>query len=208
VTARRVAVWFAGLVFVVWLGRAIAYGLSDAPLAARLANDGGGTSPVAVAAVSLTAAAVVAAAALWLVATGVRERSRLELESWEQDRPAIRPAQLVARIACLSAASAVSFTSFESWLHWREGLGFHAYHCLFGPVHQDALPILAALSIVVAAAITAADALLAAARRAVARRLLRRPGPVRRPVAARPPLGTPHGIRERRRRSRGPPLTA
>ena len=31
----------------------------------------------------------------------------------------------------------------ESTIHWREGLGWHGLHCLLGPVHRDAIPILA-----------------------------------------------------------------
>jgi hypothetical protein len=208
VRLRRPAVWLACLVLVVWLGRTIAYALSDAPLATRLANDGGGASPAAVAAVSLGLAVGAAAVGLWLVATGLRERSRLELEAWSSTGAGIRPVRLLVRMAALTASSAVTFTGFESWLHWRQGLGFHAYHCLLGPVHQDALPILAALSIVVAAAVTAVEALLASGRRAVARRLLQRPPRAGRPVPAPRPDAAPRGIRLAGHRTRGPPLAA
>jgi hypothetical protein len=208
VTIRRFGVWLAALALVVWLGRAIAYGLSDAPLAQRLAGDGGGTTPATVAAVSLVLSAGLSAVGLWLVATGVRERARLDLERWDTSRSPLRLAVLGRRMAMLSVASAVCFTSFESWLHWREGLGFHAYHCLFGPVHQDALPILVGLSVLVAALITAADAVLAFARRTVARKLLARRRHGRRPWTAMPHI-TPRPIRMAGgRHVRGPPLPA
>jgi hypothetical protein len=210
VTLRRWWLWAACLLLVVGLSRQIAYGLSDAPLAERLSAQGGGTNLVAVAAISLGLAALATAIGLWLVATGLRERSRLELDGWVGGGRSINVLGLALRTLLLSAASVVAFTSLESWLHYRAGLGFHAYHCLFGPVHENALPILIALSLVVSAAIAAADAILSAARRLVAH-LVRG----RRTVLAGTlrSLSAPFSLPRTRprgggRRTRGPPLPA
>jgi hypothetical protein len=56
-------------------------------------------------------------------------------------------------------------------VHWRAGLGFHGLSCLFGPVHRNALPLLAALSLL-AAALAEAAAHLYAWMKATARALL------------------------------------
>ena len=39
-----------------------------------------------------------------------------------------------------------AFAYLESTIHWREGLGWHGLHCLTGPVHRNAIPILGALA--------------------------------------------------------------
>ena len=62
---------------------------------------------------------------------------------------------------------------FESYLHWRAGIGFHGLSCLVGPVHRNAIPLLAALALAAAALAEAAEHLLAWAR-AVVRELRRR----------------------------------
>jgi hypothetical protein len=56
----------------------------------------------------------------------------------------------------------------ESYLHWRAGLGWHGLHCLIGPVHRDAIPVVAGLSLFATAAHAAFEHLLAWARRLVA----------------------------------------
>ncbi len=202
--------WAACLLLVVGISRQIAYGLSDAPLAERLSAQGGGSNVAAVAATSLGLAALASMVGLWLVATGLRERSRLELDGWAGEGRSISLPGLALRTLLLSVASATVFTSLESWLHYRAGLGFHAYHCLFGPVHENALPILIALSLVVAAAIAAVDAVLSATRRLVARLVGGRLA-----VPSRSCRLTPSPCREPRtrvraggRRTRGPPLPA
>jgi hypothetical protein len=210
VTPRRWWLWAACLLLVVGLSRQIAYGLSDAPLAEKLSAQGGGTNLTAVAAISLGLAALVSAVGLWLVATGLRERSRLELDGWIGEGRSISVLGLVLRTLLLSVASVVAFTSLESWLHYRAGLGFHAYHCLFGPVHQNALPILIALSLVVSAAIAAADAILSAARRLVAHLVRGRHPVLARTFRSLPvPFSQPRTpLRGGGRRTRGPPLPA
>jgi len=45
------------------------------------------------------------------------------------------------------AFSSFAFAIVDSTIHWREGLGWQGLHCLVGPVHRDAIPILAALSL-------------------------------------------------------------
>lgn len=207
-TVRRFALWSAALVVIVGLSRQIAYALTDTPLAERLSSQGGGTSPVVVAVVGLGIAFVASAIGLWLVATGLRERSALELERWESPPRPIRLGPLVRRTLLLSVASSTLFTSVESWVHYQAGLGFHAYHCLFGPVHQDALPILVALSVVVSALVAAVEAVAAAARRLVAR-LVRTnpPGRARRVHHRLPSSHAPHSrAGAGGKLSRGPPL--
>ena len=68
----------------------------------------------------------------------------------------------------------------ESYLHWRAGLGWHGLHCLLGPVHRDAIPVLGALSLLAVAAHGAIEHLLAWARRLVALLAARLPAPARR----------------------------
>jgi hypothetical protein len=55
----------------------------------------------------------------------------------------------------------VVFTTVESLIHYEDGLGFHGWHCIAGPVHQNAAPIMIALSLMAAAVVTAVDAVLA-----------------------------------------------
>ena len=43
-----------------------------------------------------------------------------------------------------------AFAMFESYLHWRAGIGFHGLSCLVGPVHRNAIPLLAALALAAA----------------------------------------------------------
>ena len=72
---------------------------------------------------------------------------------------------------------------------WRAGLGWHGLHCLVGPVHRDAIPLLAALSLVAVALFAAVEHLLGWMRRTLARLAPEphpsRPRPLLSPVAAR-----------------------
>jgi len=178
---RRILMWaLVGLV-VVSLGRWIAYALAAGTLAQKLSSQGAGARPAVVAAISLGAALAATATGLWLVAAGLRERSRLELDGWAASSRPFSARRLLARSAALSAATIVVFTTVESVIHYEDGLGFHGWHCIAGPVHQNAAPIMIALSLIAAAVVTAVDAVLAAARRVVARlvlasRALPRPG--------------------------------
>jgi len=109
----------------------------------------------------------------------------------------------------LFVASSLVFDAIESYLHWRAGLGFHGLHCLIGPVHRDALPLLAATSLVAAAAVAAASHLVR-----WMRRTLRSLGRRRVPFFARPVFIPPQAAfvvaRPARElpRTRGPPSVA
>ncbi len=200
-------VWAAAAVLVIAVSRQIAYALAGAAVAQRLAGDGGGTDPVWIAAAALFAAALAAAVGTWLVAIGVRERCRLELERWAAPAP-LRPVRIAVRAAALGLATNAGFAVVESCIHYREGLGWMGLRCIEGPIHADAAPILIGLSLVAAAVITAAEHVLAALRRAVAvlvlsRRGVPRTAESRRPAPARTPgLGRRlHGANL----TRGPP---
>ena len=54
---------------------------------------------------------------------------------------------VAAQAAFLFAASSLTFVVLETVIHWHAGLGWHGVHCLTGPVHRDAIPLLAALSL-------------------------------------------------------------
>src|SRR5439155_24782885 len=91
------------------------------------------------------------------------------------------------RAGGLWVATALAFTAVESYIHWRAGLGFHGFGCLFGPVHVNAVPVSGALALIAAAAVGAAEHLLRWARRVVARALGARPRPARARLALLPP---------------------
>ena len=102
----------------------------------------------------------------------------------------------------------------ESTIHWREGLGWHGLTCLLGPVHRDAIPILAALSLVAVAVHGAVEHLLDWARRLFAQlgvAIVRPAGRAPRPLR---PVSTSRGralLAERRARparSRSPSLAS
>lgn len=159
----------AGLLLLVVLGgRALAYALSPSPLAVELSQRAGGPTLPVVTAISLTLALTVSAAALWLAALGVRERLLLEPRPVLAP-PRLRPARLLIRAVVLSGASMLAFAMLESYIHWRAGLGWHGLHCLTGPVHRDAIPILGALSLVAAAVAGAVEHVLAWMRRTLVR---------------------------------------
>jgi len=202
--------WALVGVFVVSLGRWIAYALAAGTLAQKLSSQGAGARPAVVAAISLGLALAATATGLWLVAAGLRERSHLELDGWAASSRPFSARRLLARSAALSAVTIVVFTTVESLIHYEDGLGFHGWHCIAGPVHQNAAPIMIALSLMAAAVVTAVDAVLAAARRVVARLVLAARA-LPRPVAAWfAPRPAP--LRSRSRHAiaptRGPPLPA
>jgi hypothetical protein len=169
---RRILMWTLVGLFVVSLGRWIAYALAAGTLAQKLSSQGAGARPAMVAAISLGLALAATGTSLWLVAAGLRERSRLELDGWATASRPFSAGGLLTRAAALSAVTIVVFTTVESLIHYEDGLGFHGWHCIAGPVHQNAAPIMIALSLMAAAVVTAVDAVLAAARRVVAQLLL------------------------------------
>jgi hypothetical protein len=147
----RVALWLLAFALVVLGGRSLAYALAPHPqlVGSRLEEAVGGPSLVVVAVAALAGALATAVALVWIASLGVRERHAL---AGGPPPAPIRLRRVVAAFAGLWVSSCLAFAALESYLHWRAGLGFHGIHCLVGPVHRDAIPILAALSLVAAAA--------------------------------------------------------
>jgi len=178
--------WLPLAALVVLAARALAYAL--APHATVVGNEleqqAGGPGLVVTAAAALTGAVIVASAVLWIAALAVRERHLLS----GGEAPVLRPLRVLGVALGLFAVTSLAFASLESYLHWRAGLGFHGLHCLLGPVHRDALPLLGALSLLAAAAEAAALHLLRWMRRTI-RALRARPrarlGPSPRPLPPR-----------------------
>ena len=202
----RALTWTAACALVVLGARALAYQLAPRPTVVGLSLEEavGGPRLVVIAVVSLVGALALAASVAWLAAVAVRER-HLVAGGPLPDR--VRPLRILPSALLLFAASSLAFDALESYLHWHAGLGFHGLHCLVGPVHRDALPLLAALSIVAAAFVAAATHLVRWMRRTL--RAL-----VRRRVVSLPDLALGPVSLERveprhaseRLRTRGPPV--
>jgi hypothetical protein len=160
--------WLPVAALVVLAARALAYALAPKPTLAsvELERQIGGPSLVVTALVALGGATLVATATCWIAALAVRERHLLS--GGAGAAPALRPTRVVGAALGLFVAASLAFAALESYLHWRAGLGFHGLHCLVGPMHRDALPILGALSLVAAAAEAAARHLLRWMRRTFA----------------------------------------
>jgi hypothetical protein len=165
----RAAIWGALAASVVLAARAIVYALAPWQTLAvrRLEHQAGGPHLATVLIVSVAAAAVLAAAMLWLAVVAVRERLALEPRTLVAP-PRLPVLRLALRAALFFAVTSVAFALFESYLHWRAGLGWHGLQCLVGPVHRDAVPVLGALSLLAVAGHAAVEHLLAWARRLVA----------------------------------------
>ena len=184
---RRALAWVAVSALVVLGARSIAYALSPSPLAAELSHRAGGPGLPAIALVSVSLALVVSATVVWLAALGVRERRLLET------RPVIADSRLrlglvPARAVALWLVTMPAFALLESYIHWRQGLGWHGLHCLTGPVHRDAIPVLGAFSLVAAALATALEHVFAWMRRTLAS-LAGRPRGAGLVLVAQPPSG-------------------
>ena len=161
----RLSIWALVAVSVVLATRVIVYALApQSELLAALAHNRLGPDVAVPLVVSTLAAAAIASAVLWLAALAVRERLLLEGRRVVAP-PRLRPAVLGVRVATLFFATSFGFAMLESTIHWREGLGWHGLSCLLGPVHRDAIPILAGLSLVAAAVHGAVEHLLEWARR-------------------------------------------
>lgn len=167
---------------VVLAARALAYALAphSTVVGNELERQAGGPSLVVTAVAALAGAAVVASAVLWIAALAVRERHLLAGGSGEA--PALRSLRVLSAAFGLFLVTSLAFASLESYLHWRAGLGFHGLHCVVGPIHRDALPLLGALSLLAAAAEAAARHLLRWMRRTI-QALRRRPRARLRPSA-------------------------
>lgn len=172
----RAVLWALLVGVVVLASRAVVYALapSQGLLLEELARRQGGPQLAAALTAGVLVAALSAAAVLWIAAVAVRERLALEGRDLV-DTPRLSVRRLAFRAPLFFAAASLSFALVESTIHWRAGLGWHGLHCLFGPVHRDAIPILAAFSLLTVAVHGAIELLLAWARRLVAQLAARVP---------------------------------
>jgi hypothetical protein len=199
----RLLLWPAAVVLLVLCARVLVYALAPSPLARVLERSAGGPGLVTVALVSLGLAATGSILVVWLASVGVRERARLRPE---RVAPVIRLRRVSFRAVALYVAGSFAFAMFESYLHWRAGLGFHGLSCLVGPVHRNAIPLLAALSLL-AAALAEAGGHVLAWMRAVARELRRRRlAPLLLPLRLAVPAASLARTVAMRPRPRAPPL--
>jgi hypothetical protein len=157
----RLLVWVGAGALVVLTARSLAYAIEPTPAARLLEQRAGGPSLPVLALVALSLGASLAVAICWLAALGVRERALLE----RRVGPRFSAARTIASAFALALVTSVVGGLFEAYVHWRSGLGWHGFDCLFGPVHRDLLPLEGALSGVAAATIAAAEHVLAWMRR-------------------------------------------
>ena len=205
----KLARFVGAVALIVLVARQLGYALAPRPTLAsvELQQAVGGPGLIVTTLVLAAVSLAVACAVLWLASIGVRERHLLSGTSG--GAPRLRLGLVAADALVLAAASCLAFAALESYLHWRAGLGLHGLHCLVGPMHRDAIPILCALAVAAAALRGALRHALAWMRRTVA--LLRRrarvlPRPLRVcPVGAQLALRSflVYGIRVR-----GPPRAA
>jgi hypothetical protein len=155
----RVLIWSTACGLVVLASRSLAYALAPRPqlVGMRLERAVGGPDLVVISTGALVTAFAVAAALVWIAKLSVRER---HLVAGGPDPQPLRLGRTLAGAFGLFVVSSSSFTLLESYLHWRAGLGWHGIHCLVGPVHRDAIPLLAAFSLVASAAIAGATHLV------------------------------------------------
>lgn len=181
----RASVWVGLGALVVLATRSLCYALAPGPEARLLEQKAAGPALPIVAGGALVTALALTAAIVWLASMAVRERHLVSGEIGPLPRLDLVRTSLSA--LALFAGTALAFAALESYIHLRAGLGFHGLACLVGPVHRNALPLLAALSLVAAALQAAACHVIAWARRTVqllARRAPSLPRP--RALPARP----------------------
>lgn len=152
---RRIGLWASIGLLVVLVARGLVYALVPQPtlLSLQLGQSAGGPRLVILTLVVLGLCTGVAAAVVWLAAAAVQEQHALAGVSYP--RPRLRLGSLLRQTFLLWTATSLAFALVESYNHWRAGLGFHGLTCLLGPVHRDALPVLAGLSLLAAAVVTA-----------------------------------------------------
>jgi hypothetical protein len=168
--ARTLGLWGGVAAAVVLAGRWLSYALAPAsPLTRELSGQTGGPRLIVIAIAAPLLALAGAAGLLLLAAAAVRERQRLRPDASRLAAPPLRAWPVLARAAALWLASSLVFALLESAIHYHQGLGFHGLHCLLGPVHRDALPILGALSLVAAACVAALGHIVRWMRRTAAR---------------------------------------
>lgn len=164
---KRAIAWPVAVALVVLGSRTIAYAISPSPLAAELSHQAGGPALPVITVVAIVLALAFSAAVVWLAALGVHERRLLETRPVVAE-PRLRLGLLAARALALWLVAMPAFAYLESTIHWREGLGWHGLHCLTGPVHRNAIPILGALSLATAALAAALEHVFAWMRRTLA----------------------------------------
>jgi hypothetical protein len=157
---RRLALWAPLAALVVLASRVLVYALVPQPtlVSLKLQQSAGGPRLVVVAVVVLGLGAAAAAAFVGLAVIAVKERHALAGVSYPSPRLSL--GRLLVQAVLLWLTTSVVFALVESTIHWRAGLGFHGLDCLLGPVHRDAIPILAALSLAAAAAVAGAAHIL------------------------------------------------
>ena len=205
----RLGIWALVAVAVVLATRTLVYALApQSLLLAELAHNRAVGPHLTLPLLAITGAAtVIGTGALAVAVASVRVR--LELEGRRLvSPPRLRPGLLAARAVALFFTASFAFAMLESTIHWSEGLGWHGLRCLVGPVHRDAIPILAALSLLAVAVHGAVEHLLVWARRLFAQlaaRLFSAPGP-----PARAPLSrfSPRRRTPATGAARGPPTAA
>jgi len=204
--SRRPGLHAGVAVAITLVARTIAYALSPAPTAEQLGGTLGGPHLLVVAGVTLGLAALASLSLVALTAAAIGERARLAAV---RETPRLDARAIPLRALGLFGGSALVFASVESTIHWHAGYGFHPQHCLTGPVHENAIPILAALAVVASVGIAAADRLRAWAHRTLGGAVTvdgLRIGFAAAPVAGRPLLPLVAAA-YRRRDPRGPPAT-
>lgn len=164
---KRAIGWPVAVALVVLGSRTIAYAISPSPLAAELSHQAGGPALPVITVVAILLALAFSAAVVWLATLGVHERRLLETRPVVAV-PRLRLGLLAARALALWLVAMPAFAYLESTIHWREGLGWHGLHCLTGPVHRNAIPILGALSLATAALAAALEHVFAWMRRTLA----------------------------------------
>jgi len=167
--SRRPGLHAGVAVAIALVARTIAYALSPAPTAEQLGGTLGGPHLLVVAGVTLGLAALASLSLVALTAAAIGERARLAAV---RETPRLDARAIPLRALGLFGGSALVFASVESTIHWHAGYGFHPQHCLTGPVHENAIPILAALAVVAIVAVAVADRLRAWAHRTLRQAVL------------------------------------
>jgi len=164
---KRLVGWAGAAALVVLCTRTLVYALNPSPLALHFEHQAGGPRFSLVVVVSLAAGLALACGVLWTAALGVRERRLLDGRPLVVE-PRLRLGVVLLHAVALFAVTAVAFDLVESTIHYEAGLGWHGIHCLTGPVHRDAIPVLGALSAVAAALGSAVEHVLRWMRRTIA----------------------------------------
>lgn len=167
--AHRALGWLALVGLLVLTTRAIVYGMAPTVTADSQALGGrlGGPQFVVTLLVAVGLGGVLSTGVVWLASLGVRERWELAEERPDGSPPQVALTRLVLRALALTVAGWLTFAGVESVIHLRAGLGFHGLDCLVGPVHRNALPVVAGLALLASALVSVAGLVLAWRRRTV-----------------------------------------